>query len=258
MIAAHHLTVLRGGVPRVRGLDVEIRPGEVTVLVGPNGSGKSTLLAALAGDRIGQSGFVSLNGRPLQAVPRSERARSLAVMPQTPEGALGLSVIEAITLGPELAHGHVDPAQVRRALEVLDLVTLSARPLASLSGGERQRAHLGRVLVQAWQAATPLVVLLDEPLSAQDPGRVAAVLTQVRHLARDGHAVLVVLHDLVAAAAVADRVLLLVDGRLQEDGPPRTVFTPTRLARAYGAPVWVASGPRGLPIPVPHLDLETP
>lgn len=232
ILSMRELTVRRGGRVVVDGFALDVRAGEVVALVGPNGAGKSSVLAAVAGDLASAGGAIGLWGRDLRGWSLRERARRVLVLPQEPEAALGLAVHDVVALGLELTAGEAEPRRVRAALAAVDLAGLAHRPVATLSGGQRQRVHLARVLAQA--ASGPALVLLDEPLSAQDPGRAGQVLGLLRRLAQGGHAVLVVLHDLGAAAAVADRIVLMQDGRTVVDGPAEAVLSPSRLRTVYG------------------------
>jgi ABC-type hemin transport system ATPase subunit len=219
----------RGGL---EGVSVSVAAGEVVAVVGPNGAGKSTLLVVLAGDLTPTAGEVRLDGRGLGAWTRSERARRVVVLPQAPVAAADLTADEVIGVALE-AVGRPSAAAASTALARVGLAGWERRRAGTLSGGELQRLHLARVLAQC---QAPSVVLLDEPLSAQDPGHVGVVLAALRGLAAAGHAVLVVLHDLSAAAVVADRVLMLAGGRRAAVGSPEEVLAPAPLERVFGVP----------------------
>lgn len=243
MIAARDVTVVRGGLPRVRGVDLVAHDGEVVVLAGPNGAGKSTLLDAVAGTTPLSDGEVRLDGHPLHDLPPWRRASRLVVLPQSPEAGLGLTAADVVAIGLHVVFGVRDDDAVRRALASVDVLHRADVPVSRLSGGERQRVHLARVLAHVSRATDPCSVLLDEPLAAQDLGQGALVVERCRGLARAGHAVVVVLHDLTAAAALADRVVLLSDGRVCAEGPPTRVLSPVILSDAYRASVDVVPHP---------------
>ncbi|MFT4250981.1 MAG: ABC transporter ATP-binding protein, partial [Caulobacter sp.] len=134
-----------------------------------------------------------------------------------------------------------DRRAVARALEQTDLVDLARREVKSLSGGERGRALFARVL-----AGEPSWLLADEPLAGLDPGHQLDAVDLMRGFAAgEGRGVVMTLHDLAVAARLADRVLVLVDGRLIADGPPREALTPEVLARAYGVTARVVEGETG-------------
>lgn len=234
MIGARDVQICRGRAVVVDGVSLTVAGGEVVALVGPNGAGKSSLILGMGGELPVRSGEITLAGRPLGTWRAAERARRVIHLPQAPEAALGLSAADVVALGLEIAHGHAPAGVVARALRAVGLDDRARQPVATLSGGQRQRAHLARVIAQAEVAQTPQVVLLDEPTSAQDPGRAGLVLGWMRALAGRGHAVVVVLHDLGAAAGVADRVVLLAEGRRIEEGPPADVLSVDRLRAVYG------------------------
>lgn len=211
-----------------------IEQGRITALVGPNGAGKTTLLRALAG-LLPASGSLRLDGRNLLEVPAAERARQIAFMPQFAPQRLSLSVVEAVIAS--LRASPVDsPSDGRgaqhRAIEVLDrlkILDLALRPFDALSGGQRQLASLAQALVRR-----PRLLLLDEPTSALDLRYQQQVIANVREEARKGTIVIMVLHDLQAAASWADAVMVLSEGNLFATGRPQEVITASMLADVYG------------------------
>lgn len=237
----------------LRGVDLRLRRGEVMAVVGANGCGKSTLLRCVAGLLRPAQGQVVLDGAPLLEMPLSQRARTLALLPQQPLAPEGLSVAELVAFGRRPHQGwwrrwsEVDEAALTQALRDCDLLELAGRRLDRLSGGQRQRAWLAMVLAQQ----TPWL-LLDEPTNALDLGHQHELLCLVQRLARAGRGVLMVLHDLSAAARHADTLLALHQGEVVAVGAPREVVTPALLQRLYGlrAQVVVAPGD-GVPLIVP-------
>ena len=237
------VTVRRGRREVLSDVTLDVRAGEVLAVVGPNGAGKSTALAALAGDVAPAAGRVLLRDRPLAAWSPRELARQRAVLLQANPVAFPFPAVEVVRMGRSPWRGTAveahDEAAVREALAATDAVHLQARPVPSLSGGEQARVALARVLAQR----TPLL-LLDEPTAALDLHHAETALAHVRGLARDGAAVVAVLHDLNLAAAHADRVALVADGRLVAVGAPAEVLTEPVLGRAYGHAVDVVPHPR--------------
>ncbi|WBU37059.1 heme ABC transporter ATP-binding protein [Homoserinibacter sp. YIM 151385] len=243
-IQARGIVVRRGGRVVLDGADLVLRPGELLAVVGPNGSGKSTLLEVLAGDRAPEAGEVLLDGMPLAGVAVPERARRRAVMTQHQRVAFAFRVREVVALARAPWRGRPESAGDERAvaegLARADAEHLAERAVTELSGGEGARVALARALAQ--ESPT---ILLDEPTASLDLAHQEAVLGVLRAAARAGSAVLVVLHDLDAAAAYADRIAILSGGRIVADGPPAEALDETLLERVYGWPVRVAPEPSG-------------
>lgn len=251
LIEAHGLSVHAGGQRIVHDVDIEVVPGEVVGLVGPNGAGKSTLLRALAG--APHAGTVRLLGTPVEATARRERARLVAVVEQLPEAPPTISVRELVALGrfPHLGllrrQSHHDEEITDASMRRAGCEALAGRPLGTLSGGERRRAFIARALAQE-----PRLFLLDEPSAHLDAEAQATLFALLRSLASEGAGVLVVVHDLTAAAAACDRLVLLHHGRILAAGAPREVVTPEHVLEAYGPHVTVFPHPTsGLPIVIP-------
>ena len=248
---------------RVQGIDVEIAgtrvltdvdltiaPGELLALVGPNGAGKTTLLNVLAGDLAPRSGSVELDGRPVSGIRVRDLARRRAVLPQEQRLAFGFRVVDVVRMGRAPWTGtdaeDRDDEVVAAAMGRTDVLHLADRVYPTLSGGEKSRASLARVISQETE-----IVLLDEPTAALDIRHSEQVLAEARRLARAGHAVVAVLHDLSIAAAHADRVCVLARGRVRADGPPAEVMRPDLLAEVYGHPVDVITH-RDRLVVIPH------
>jgi iron complex transport system ATP-binding protein len=245
-ISARGIRVAYDGLQAVAGVDLEVSGGEWVTLVGPNGSGKTSLLRALAGT-VAAEGEVELGGIPRRALGRRRAARLVALVPQHPVLPGGMTAAEYVLLGrtPHLGYLAVEGAADRRralaALERLDAAGLAARPLGELSGGEQQRVVLARAVAQE-----PAVLLLDEPTASLDVGHQQQVLDLVEGLRRErSMAVLGALHDLTLAAQYADRLVLLIEGRVAAEGPADEVLTPERLTLFPGARVTLLRGPGG-------------
>jgi iron complex transport system ATP-binding protein len=232
LVEAIGLWVHRGRRPVLRDLSVAVRPGEFVAVVGPNGSGKSTLVGALAGDLSASAGHVQLDGKPVGAWRPVELAMRRAVLPQDQQVAFPFTVSEVVSMGRSpwagTARHEQDTSRVLDALVAMDALELADRRFPTLSGGERARVAMARALAQD----APLL-LLDEPLAALDLHHQVLVLTQARHHAAAGGAVVAVIHDLSLAAAHADRMLLLDNGSLVADGTPAEVLEPEQLSRVY-------------------------
>ncbi len=244
------MTVAYDGVDVVHDVAITLRPAEVAALVGPNGSGKSTLLRTLARLQQPRTGSLTLDGGTEDAadciaLSAREFARRIALLTQSRPTPSGLTVRDVVEFGryPYRGRwGRADPGgteAVARALALTGLEQLSGRGVDHLSGGQLQRVWLAGCLAQETG-----VLLLDEPTTYLDLRYQVELLDLIRDLADDhGIAVGVVLHDLDQAAAVADRVALLHDGRIVADGTPEEVLTPDRLTEVYGIRITVDTDP---------------
>jgi iron complex transport system ATP-binding protein len=251
MLKAQNLHILRGAKTVLAGVDLVLNPGEVLGVLGPNGAGKSTLLAALCGELHPAEGKVLLDDRPLAQWDGAERARRLAVLPQSSTLDFSFRVEEVVGMG-RLPHqsGRVrDGEIVALALQAADAAHLHGRSYLALSGGERQRVHLARVFSQLWPGEPGQTLLLDEPTSMLDPLHQHTILQAVREFANRGAAVLVILHDLNLAARYCDRLLLLASGRPVALDTPQQVLRPEPLKAVFGLEVLVQPHPeRGHPL----------
>lgn len=246
------------GQPVIRQVDLTIERGQITILIGPNGSGKSTLLRALARLLTPATGAVLLDGKPIAHLPTREVARRLAILPQLPQAAEGLTVAALIEqgrfphIGPLGFLRQTDRAAIAEAMVLTDTARFAERPVDTLSGGERQRVWIALALAQA----TP-ILLLDEPTTFLDIGHQLEVLDLIKRLNRERRlTVVMVLHDINHAACYADRLIVLWQGQIVADGNPRTVITPELLARVFGVRAHILADPHtGAPVCIPYAPL---
>ncbi len=240
MIALQEASVTRGGQCLVGPLTLDLEPGRMTVIVGPNGAGKSTLIKLLSGEVKPSTGCATLDGTPLRLIRPSALAGRRAILAQSTDAGFGFTVAELTELGLRMLDGRTSRERqlqfVECAMAAVGLLPLADRPLSRLSGGERQRAHFARVLAQLRGGQLqhgPGVLLLDEPIAAQDLAHQLQVLSLARGCAAEGTAVAIVLHDLNWASVAADRLIVLRHGRIYADGPPEKVITASMLAEVF-------------------------
>ncbi|WP_405528565.1 ATP-binding cassette domain-containing protein [Streptomyces avidinii] len=244
-ITAEGLSWSASGTPVVRGVGLDIAPGETVGLLGPNGSGKSSLLRCLAGLRVPDAGTVHYDGLPVRDWSARRIARRIAFVEQDSGLDTDLRVADVVGLGRTPFRDRwrgpdaTDRAVVAAALDRVGLTALAGRSWRGLSGGERQRAHIARALAQQ-----PYGLLLDEPTNHLD---VRHRLELMELLAGTGQTVLVALHDLTLAARYCDRLLLMHHGRLIASGTPAAVLTAEHLARIFEVDAELATDALGRP-----------
>jgi iron complex transport system ATP-binding protein len=229
---------------------IEFHAGEIHALVGPNGAGKSTLFGVLAGDVGAQAGTVEIDGQPIAQVKPRLLARKRAVLLQENTVTFPFSAEQVVRMGrtpwARTPAADEDDELVSSAMAQTEVTALRARAVPSLSGGERARVALARVIAQSTG-----ILLLDEPTAALDLKHHEDVMRLIRGRADADVAVAIVLHDLNAALAHADRVTLLSDGRVSATGPAAEVLTAERIEQIYGQAVDVFPHPAtGVPLVV--------
>ncbi|MBO9533916.1 MAG: ABC transporter ATP-binding protein [Solirubrobacteraceae bacterium] len=259
LLKAEGVRVEIAGLEIVEHADLELTAGRILAIVGPNGAGKSTLARALVGLQGAAGGSIAWAGKPLGKWRRRELARTRAFVPQRAPVSAGLTTRDAVAMGRAPHLGALqrptakDAAIVERAIARSGVEHLAERSLATLSGGELQRVRLAVALAQE----TPAIVL-DEPTASLDLGAAAEMGRLLHDLAAEGLAVLVVVHDLALAAAIADEVVIVDRGRTVAHGEPADVLTSERLLETWGAAAtldirrgatvfevdWLASGAR--------------
>ncbi len=232
LMKLENLAVLRGGKVTLHPAGLCVEPGEFIGLIGPNGAGKSTLLRAALG-LIAAEGSSSLTTLSPQI-----RARVAAWLPQAREIAWPLQVAHLVALAQS---GNASAPQVRAAMARMDVATLANRPATALSGGEQARVLIARALAQD----TPLL-LADEPIAGLDPAHQIACMQVFASLAAEGRGVIASLHDLGLAARHCTRILVMHQGRIVADGPPRAVLTPDLLQEVFAIRCHLAEAEGGL------------
>jgi iron complex transport system ATP-binding protein len=235
ILEARSLAVSYGSREVLRGIDLDVRAGELVAIVGANGAGKTTLLRALAGTIGKTRGEVLLEGTPIERLSRIEIAQRIAVVPQDLPSAAGFTVREVVEMGRSPHQGSWmrssdrDRERVDEALRRTHLVELAGRPFDALSGGERKRAAIAQALAQA-----PRALLLDEPSAFLDLRHALDVFDLAREEVKRGVAVVAIVHDLSLVSRFAERVALLAEGSLAAFGPTAEVLDEDNLGKAFG------------------------
>ncbi|MBU5360151.1 amino acid ABC transporter ATP-binding protein [Enterococcus raffinosus] len=224
MINVKQLSKSFGDNEVLKAIDLTVKEGEVVVIIGPSGSGKSTILRCLNLLEEPTSGEIFFEGQNITAPDSNidQIRQKMGMVFQSFNLFPHMSVLENLTITPVKIKKE-DPEKAKeQALALLDQVGLKEKATsypASLSGGQQQRVAIARAL-----AMSPDVMLFDEPTSALDPEMVGEVLSVMQDLAKKGMTMVVVTHEMGFAKEVADRVIFMADGIIQEEGTPEEIF----------------------------------
>lgn len=240
-----------GSTPILKSITTDLPRGKLTALIGPNGAGKSTLLRLIGRLEPLQSGAIRIDDLDLTQTPSADLARRMAVLGQQTQIASRLRLCDLVAFG-RWPHHHGRPraqdrAIVAEALETFGLTDLSARFLDEVSGGQAQRAYLAMTFAQDtdW-------LLLDEPLNNLDMSHARILMSRLSQLVQQsGKSVVVVVHEVNYAAAWADHVVALKEGRVAATGTPSQVLTSETLSALYDTEVEVTEH-RGRPLVLHH------
>jgi ABC-type cobalamin/Fe3+-siderophores transport system ATPase subunit len=221
--------------PLLAGVTFDAAPGEIIVVIGPNGVGKTTLLRAVAGQHPVRAGAILVDGTVVSSLTARERARRIAFLAAEEPPIESLVVREVVATGRypyhqwwEWREDARDIAAVAKALTEVRMDAMRERLFSTLSSGERRNAWIALALAQETS-----VLILDEPTTHLDVHVAQRILALLRRLANAGKTVLCALHDLNEAAAYADRIVLLAEGRMRATGQPDEVLASPVLDEAY-------------------------
>ncbi|EIE50154.1 ABC transporter ATP-binding protein [Salipiger aestuarii] len=236
MIEINGLSYRIDGTKILHDVTMRLESGGITALIGPNGAGKSTLLHCISGLETPERGTVRIDGLDPFAAPARDRARAVALLRQSPALVSRLSVRELVGFGRWPHHqgrpGAADRDAVDRALGAFALADLAGRSIATLSGGQRQRAFIA----MTWAQETPWM-LLDEPLNALDPRHARDLMARLHALSRDAaRSIVIVLHDINAAAGWADRIVAMKAGRIVAQDACAALLTEDTLREVFDTP----------------------
>ncbi len=222
MIDVKNLQKKFGDLVVLDGIDLEVDPGDVIVLVGPSGCGKSTFLRCLTHLEEPSGGQIFLDGKEVTDRDIDNVRSRMGMVFQHFNLFPHMTVKKNITFAPVKLHKMTQAEADKRAMELLERIGLADKADEypnMLSGGQKQRIAIVRAL-----AMDPEVLLFDEPTSALDPEMVGEVLELMKMLARQGMTMVVVTHEMGFAKEVASRVIFIDKGQIQEDKPPQEFF----------------------------------
>ena len=218
------------GVPIVNGASLTVAAGEIVAVLGPNGAGKSTLIKAIAGIAPIRSGAVFLGDQEITRLPAHRMVREgLAFVPQTENVFTGMSVEDNLRLAAGILPSDKRTRRIAEIYRFFPDLARQRRLLAGrLSGGQRQMAAIARALI-----AAPRVLMLDEPSAGLSPKLVEGVFARLAEIRASGVAIVLVEQNARAALAIADRGLVLVEGRNRHEGRAAALWGDARVAALY-------------------------
>lgn len=244
-----------GDTTIINNLDVEVPDGKVTSIIGPNGCGKSTLLKALSRLLSIKEGAIHLDGKSIHAQSTKEIAKKIAILPQSPEVADGLTVGELVSYGRfphQKGFGRLtaeDKKEIVWALSVTGTSEFRHRSINDLSGGQRQRVWIAMALAQRTD-----IIFLDEPTTYLDICHQLEILELVQKLNKEqGCTIVMVLHDINQAIRFSDHLIAMKDGNIVANGTTQEVLTKDNLEKVFNIDVVLDEDPRtGKPLLVTY------
>lgn len=238
----------------LKGINLDIMAGQFVALIGPNGSGKTTLIRGMSGFLSPRAGMVLLEGSSVTKKKQRGLATRVAVVSQSAASEAPFSVEAFILMGRVPHWGRFQLLETKEDLKIAEKVMtlagighLRGRHMEALSGGERQLVNLARALAQE-----PAVLLLDEPTAHLDIGHQVQIMNLLKQLNSEGLTIVAVLHDLNLASLYCHRLVLLHEGIIRSEGPPKEVLTEAIVNEVYQTTISIGEDPNlGLPLVFP-------
>ncbi len=249
MLKATNISYRIGKKQILKGISVDFKPGEFSMIVGPNGSGKSTFLRIFSGEINHFDGEVLYAGNSIHTIKKEKLAMHRAVMSQQTELGFPLTVEEVVMMG-RYPHFTFNPSKkdfgiCEAVMERMNLRAFTGRDYTTLSGGEKQRVQYARVLAQVWE--TPVdgyrYLFLDEPLNNLDIAYQQDFLQLANDLKNDKTILVAVMHDINLATQYADKILFFKDGELAAAGSPKDLVTEELIQSVFNVKTTIIKNP---------------
>jgi iron complex transport system ATP-binding protein len=248
-IVIEHLSFSYGRRNVLDDVHVAAEPGRLIALIGPNAAGKSTLLRCIIGALAPRAGRALIHGVATHRMTAGQLAARVAYVPQRPVVSAAFTVRQVVALGRFALPPN--PRRIEQAIDQMDLRDVAERPFPALSVGQQQRVTMARALAQLGDSGG---LVLDEPWSALDLRHVHHCIAATRAAAQRGATVLIAMHDLTLAAAIADDVWMLQGGRLVAAGPVGAVMGVEQLREVFEVEFGWVGGPEGRHVLLPRVD----
>ena len=230
----------------LKDISIEINTGELVTVLGPNGSGKSTMIKTICNIMKPKSGSISIDGNNSVNIPKKEFAKIVAYVPQSSMSFSNTTVYDTVLAGRrpyiEWSYSSEDLTKAADAMRTMHIDDLHDSPISDLSGGQKQRAHIARALAQDSD-----FFVLDEPTSALDLKHQIDTMKIMQHLTREcNKGALVALHDINLALNYSDRVIVLKDSKVYDQGRPKDVITNKMIQDVYGVSADIVEDEHGV------------
>lgn len=235
VLSGESVKIAYGEYVAVENIDVNVKSEEITSIIGPNGSGKSTVLKALTRLLPYKKGYISLNGQDIKKIDSMKFAREIAVLPQKHDAPPDFKVKDLVGYGRMpyqkwyKSAGEEDEKVIEWAMKTTGVYEFKDKSINGCSGGEGQRVWIATVLAQQ-----PEILFLDEPTTYLDIAYQIDTMKLVKKLNREaGIGIVMVLHDICQALEISDKIIVIKDGKLYDEGKPEEVITSKMMKEVY-------------------------